>query len=95
MIAVRRSGCRTATREADGCSIVEDVHREPLEADHVGEPIDDGRDTFERVGKGASSWHVRLPKPRQVGSDEPKPVRELRDGASGDAKPLNDQLNYN
>ena len=74
--AIRTSYCEA---EADGCSIVEDVHREPLEADHLGKAIDDVRDIPERVGEGAPRWHVRLPKPRQVGSDEAKPVRELRD----------------
>src|SRR5262245_19236509 len=64
--------------EADWCSIVEDVHREPLEAHHLDEAIDDVRDIFERIREGAPRRHVRLPKPRQVGCDEAKPVFELR-----------------
>src|SRR4029077_3812444 len=48
-------------------------------ADHLGEAIDDARDILERIGEGAAGRHVGLPKPRQVGSDEAEPVRELRD----------------
>ena len=40
--------------------------------------IDDVRDILKRVGEGAPRWHFGLPKPQQVGSDEAKPVRELR-----------------
>ncbi len=50
-----------------------------MEADHLGEAIDDVRDILECVDEGAPRRHVGLPKPRQVGSDEAKPVRELRD----------------
>src|SRR6267142_3077174 len=65
--------------EANRRTIVEDVDCETTEADHVGEAIDDIRDILERVGEGAARRHVGLPKRRQVGSDEVKPVRELRD----------------
>jgi hypothetical protein len=74
--AIRMTNCEA---EADGCAIVEDVGREAMEADHLGEAIDDVRDILERVGEGAPRRHVRLPKPWQVGSDKAKPVRELRD----------------
>ena len=50
--------------ETDGCAIVEDVHRETRETDHLGEAIDDVRDILERVGEGAARRHVGLPKPR-------------------------------
>ena len=33
--------------EADGCAIVEDVDREAMETDHLGEAIDDVRDILE------------------------------------------------
>src|SRR5438093_6495729 len=79
MIAVSLSGCRTARRKQTGCAIVEDVDREATEADHLGKAIDDVRDILERVGEDAPRGHVRLPKPRQVGGDEAKSFRELRD----------------
>src|SRR6267378_601130 len=64
--------------EADGRTIVEDVDREAMEADHLGEAIDDVCDILECVDEGAPRRHVGLPKPGQVGSDEAKLVRELR-----------------
>jgi len=84
-VAVLGDDCGEAIRmpngeaEADGRSIVEDVHREALEADHLGEAIDYVSDILERVGEGAPRRHAGLPKPRQVGRDEAKLVRELRD----------------
>jgi hypothetical protein len=50
-----------------------------MEADHFREPFDDVGNILERVGKGAARRHVGLPKAWQVGSDEMKPARELRD----------------
>src|SRR5579871_2251551 len=64
--------------EADWCAIVEDIHGEAMEADHIGEAIDDVRDVLERITEGAPRRHVRLPKRWQVGRDQVKPVRELR-----------------
>jgi hypothetical protein len=52
---------------------------ETRETDHLGEAIDDIRDILERVSECAARRHVGLPKRRQVGSDDAKPVRELRD----------------
>ncbi len=65
--------------EANRCPVVENVDRETTETDHLGEAIDDVCDALERVGEGAACRHVGLPERRQVGSDEAKPVRELRD----------------
>ena len=50
-----------------------------MEADHLGEAIDDVRDSLECVDEGAPRRHVGLTEPRQIGSDEAKPVRKLRD----------------
>ena len=61
--------------EADGCSIVEDVHREAMEADHPGEAIDNVRDILERVVEGAPGRHIGLPESRQVGRDKAKGMR--------------------
>jgi len=36
-------------------------------------------DILERVSEGAARRHVGLPKRREIGSNEMKPVRELRD----------------
>src|SRR5258705_168571 len=74
--AIRMANCEA---EADGCAIIEDVDREAMEAHHLGKAIDDVRDILERVSECAPRRHVRLPKPWQVGSDQAKPVRELRD----------------
>src|SRR6266436_4465520 len=84
-VAVLGDECGDAIRmpngetEPDGCAIVEDVHREAMETDYFGKPIDDIRNILERVRKGVARRHVGLPKARQVGSDEAKSVRELRD----------------
>src|SRR5262249_8877365 len=59
--AVRMS---SGQAEADGCAIVEDVHREAIKVEQLGEAIDDVRDALERVGEGAARRHVGLPKPR-------------------------------
>ena len=60
-------------------AIVEDVDRETRETDHLGEAVDDLRNILERVSEGAARRHVGLAKRRQIGSNEVKPVRELRD----------------
>ena len=50
--------------EAHGCAIVEDIHRETRETNHLGEAIDDIRDTLECVSERPARRHVRLPKRR-------------------------------
>src|SRR5262249_46303534 len=65
--------------KAHGCAIVEDVHRETRETDYLGEAIDDVRDILKRVSESAGRRHVGLSKTGQIGSDEAKPVGQLRD----------------
>src|SRR5882724_253505 len=65
--------------EAYRRTIVEHVAREARETDHLGEAINDVRDILEGVSEGTARRHVGLPKRRQIGSNEMKLVRELRD----------------
>ena len=48
-----------------------------MEADRLGKMTDDVREILERIAEGAPRRYVGLPKPRQVRSDQMKPVREL------------------
>lgn len=59
-------------------AIVEDVDREALQADHLGEAIDDICDMVEGVGEVAGGRHVRLAEPRQVRRDDMEAVRQER-----------------
>src|SRR5262249_33522488 len=60
-------------------AVVKHIVREAVEADHFSEAFDRFRDLLERVAESATVWHVGLSKTGQVGSDEAKSVRELRD----------------
>src|SRR5882724_830992 len=84
-VAVLRDDCSDTIRvpngeaEANGCAIVEDVDRETSETDHLRETIDDVCDILERVSERAARRHFGLAKRWQIGSNEVKPVCELRD----------------
>src|SRR5262245_47498158 len=60
-------------------AVVKHIDREAVEANHLSEAFDRLRDVLEGVAESATVWHVGLSKTGQVGSDEAKPVRELRD----------------
>ncbi len=84
-VAVLGDDCSETVRMPNGetephrRAVVEDVDREARETDHLGEAIDDVCDILERVSESIARRHVGLAKRREVGSNEVKPVRELRD----------------
>ena len=57
-------------------AVIEDIDGVAIEPDHVGEAIDRRGDPVERV---VAVRHVGLSEPRQVGSDDVKPVGQERD----------------
>src|SRR5215813_9830697 len=62
--------------EARGRAIVEDVDGETIEAHDLRESIDDVGHVVERVREARSGRHIRLPKPRKIGSDDMKAIRQ-------------------
>src|SRR5215813_11303224 len=60
-------------------AVVKHIDREAVETNHLSEAFDHFRDVIESVAESTAVRHVRLSKTGQVGSDEAKPVRELRD----------------
>ena len=60
-------------------TIIEDIDREAVEADDLGEPVDHARDVVERIVEFVPSRHVRLPEAGQVGRDDVEAVGQQRD----------------
>jgi hypothetical protein len=60
-------------------AIVKDVDCEVLEADHLGEAINNVGDVIERVGECVARRHVGLSEAGQIGSYDPKAIGEKRD----------------
>ena len=60
-------------------AIVEDIDRKAIEADHLGEAVDDAGDVVERVGEFVARRHVRLAEAGQIGRDDVEAIREQRD----------------
>jgi hypothetical protein len=65
--------------QADGRPVIKDVEREPLEANDVGEAVDDPRNIGKRVVELIMGRHLRLTKPRQVRRDEVVAIGQQRE----------------
>jgi hypothetical protein len=65
--------------EACRRAIVENVHREALQADDLGEAVDDAGDMIECVREVAPRRHVRLAEARQVGRNDVEAIGQKRD----------------
>ena len=65
--------------EARRRAVVEDVDRKAIEADHLGEAVDDLGDVVEGVGELAARRHVGLAEAGQIGRDDVKAIGKKRD----------------
>ena len=68
--------------EARRRTVVEDVNREPVEADDLGEPPHHSGDMVERVLELVARRHRRPAKAGEVGSDDVKTVGQARNEIS-------------
>src|SRR5262249_1539532 len=59
-------------------AIVEDIEGEAAQPERFGAALDNSRNVVEGVAELGPFGHVRLAKPRQVGRNDTKSVRELR-----------------
>ena len=59
-------------RKPVGAPIVEDVERESVEADELGEAIHDPGQIVERIAKLVPPRHCRAAEPGKVGRDDMK-----------------------
>ena len=60
-------------------AVVEDIDCEALQADHLGEAVDNAGHVTERVGELVPRWHLRLSEAGQIRRHDVKAVGELRD----------------
>ena len=60
-------------------AIVEDIDCEALEADHLGEAVDDLGDVIEGVGEHAARHQVGLSEAGQIGSHDMIAIGKMRD----------------
>src|SRR5262249_25518294 len=59
-------------------AIVEGIDREAAKPDHLSEAVNSARDVLEGVVELGPFWHVRLPKPGQIGGNHMKSIGEPR-----------------
>jgi hypothetical protein len=64
--------------EARRRAIVEDVQGEALQANDLGETVDDPGNVIKCVGEAAPRRHVRLAEARQVGRDDVEAIGQKR-----------------
>jgi hypothetical protein len=57
---------------------IENIDGEAAKSDHFSKAVDNPRDVVEGIAKLGSLRHLRLAKPGQVGRNDMKLVRELR-----------------
>ena len=82
MIAAIRVRVPHRDAEARRRAVVEDVERESVEADELGEAPHDPGEIVERVAECVPRRHRRAAEPREIGRDDVKAVGQARDEVS-------------